>query len=215
MDNGPLFDKPADFLLAEYNTLRAELLQLFSTRYQILALGFSAFSAVLAVQAFGAGSAGGVYVVLLYPVLAFFLLNVYISNSRRASRIEKYIKETIEACVKENIGLPVKMRFGWQTYYDMHYGRASTHLRPPFTFGGRFVFPATALVTVIAGFQGVQPDVLALKVTLLSTVFVITSLFLICGIGLALWDVWDNNREYSRLGSSSLRNDAETNKLPQ
>jgi len=31
-------------------------------------------SAILAVQAFGVGSAGGIYLVLLYPILAFFLL---------------------------------------------------------------------------------------------------------------------------------------------
>jgi len=73
-NESPIFDKSSDFILAEYTTLRTELLQRVSTRYQIMALALSAFSAILAVQAFGVGSAGGIYLVLLYPILAFFLL---------------------------------------------------------------------------------------------------------------------------------------------
>src|SRR6266567_8911649 len=109
-----------------------------------MALTFSLFSAILAVQAFGAGNAGGLYLILLYPLVAFFLLNVYLSNSRRISRIQKYIKDTIETCAKENMVHPVKEIFGWQTYYDAHYGNDGVKLRLPFSVGGRSVFPVTA-----------------------------------------------------------------------
>ncbi|HEY6543084.1 MAG TPA: hypothetical protein VIZ18_19235 [Ktedonobacteraceae bacterium] len=91
--SNPVVEQTVDIVLAEYNTLRTELLQRLATRYQIMGLAFSAFAAILAVQAFGAGSQAGLYLVLLYPILAFFLLNVYISNSRHMHTIEMYVKK--------------------------------------------------------------------------------------------------------------------------
>jgi hypothetical protein len=193
------FDKPADFLLAEYNTLRTELLQLFSTRYQIITLAFSGFSAVLAVQAFGVANTGGLYLLLLYPILAFFLLNIYVTNARRIGRIEKYLKEDIEACVKYHIDLPIKQAFGWQTYYDDQYGGMSDKLTPPYTLGGRFLFPMTAIITLIPAFQGVKSDLLALKITPLVGFFALALLFLIAAVGLAIWDLRNSSSEYARV----------------
>src|SRR5579859_2509883 len=102
-DNGksnPVVEQTVDIVLAEYNTLRTELLQRLATRYQIMGLAFSAFAAILAVQAFGAGNEAGLYLVLLYPILAFFLLNVYIANSRPMRIMEDYIRKRIEASIR-------------------------------------------------------------------------------------------------------------------
>ena len=145
-----------DIVLAEYNTLRTELLQRLATRYQIMGLAFSAFAAILAVQAFGAGSQAGLYLVLLYPLLAFFLLNVYISNSSLMRTIEVYIKLNIEASVIRKLPSPFKEKLGWQSHYDdpesgMRKGQLAS-------IGGRFVFPATAIVAIISGFPGVWID---------------------------------------------------------
>jgi hypothetical protein len=189
----PIFDKSSDFILAEYTTLRTELLQRVSTRYQIMALALSAFSAILAVQAFGVGSAGGIYLVLLYPILAFFLLNVYISNSHHIHRLEKFIKD-IEQCVKKNVWLPDKEKFGWQTYFDQNFG-GFKQVRPPYTFGGRFVFPATSLVAIVAALPGVSPDVLAKKLTLLSFLLATAFLLFLLTLGVSIWDLFIDTPE--------------------
>ena len=42
-EESPIFDKSSDFILTEYTSLRTELLQRVSTRYQIMALALSAF----------------------------------------------------------------------------------------------------------------------------------------------------------------------------
>lgn len=155
-ENNPIVKQAVDIVLAEYNTLRTELLQRLATRYQIMGLAFSAFAAILAVQAFGTGNAAGLYLVLLYPLLAFFLLNVYISNSRHMRTIQMYIKTQIEAYIIKELKPPFDGKFGWQTYYD------DLNLRPKkgqfSSIGGRFVFPATAVVTIVAAFPGVWID---------------------------------------------------------
>jgi hypothetical protein len=188
-ENNPIIKQTVDIVLAEYNTLRAELLQRVATRYQIMGLAFSAFSAILAVQAFGAGNAAGLYLVLLYPILAFFLLNVYISNSRRMQTIEKYIKTNIEACIKEELKSPFKENFGWQTYYDDH---NSGLKRGQFSsIGGRFVFPATAVVTVVAAFPGVWIDA-GKKPSFLYAVFWAAIVALLVSFAQAIWDLYSD-----------------------
>ena len=178
-DNGeenPVVEHTVDIVLAEYNTLRTELLQRVATRYQIMGLAFSAFAAILAVQAFGAGSQAGLYLVLLYPILAFFLLNVYISNSSHMRTIEEYIRINIEACIREELNPPFKDNFGWQTYYDN--GDRVLKKRQFTSIGGRFVFPATAVVTIVSAFPGVWLDA-GNKPTFLYAVFWVAIAFLL------------------------------------
>ena len=69
MAAGPIFEgKESDLLLAEYTTLRTELLQRFSTRHQLMSLTLTIFGTFLGFTAFGSKS---IDFVLLYPVLAF------------------------------------------------------------------------------------------------------------------------------------------------
>src|SRR5450755_5187558 len=183
----PIGSHVVDFVLAEYNTLRAELLQRVATRYQIMALAFSAFSAILAVQAFGAGSAAGLYLVLLYPILAFFLLNVYLANSRHMNSIERYITKNIEACIREKLQPPFKENFGWQTHYD---APNSEFKKGQFSsIGGRFVFPATAIVTVLAAVQGVWFDSSAHRLPFLYFLFWFAIGVFFISLAQAIWDI--------------------------
>ena|SRR5579859_5306935 len=178
-----------DIVLAEYNTLRTELLQRVATRYQIMGLAFSAFAAILAVQAFGAGNEAGLYLVLLYPILAFFLLNVYVSNSRHMRTIEDYIRINIEACIKSELNPPFQGNFGWQTYYD---NGDRVLKKGQFTsIGGRFVFPATAVVTIVSAFPGVWLDA-GNKPTFLYAVFWVAIVFLLISFAQAAWDYLSN-----------------------
>lgn len=191
-DNGGkdlVVKQTVDIVLAEYNTLRTELLQRVATRYQIMGLAFSAFAAILAVQAFGAGNQAGLYLVLLYPILAFFLLNVYISNSSHMHTIEEYIKINIEACIKSELNAPFQANFGWQTYYDS--GNRVLKTGQSASIGGRFVFPATAVVTIVSAFPGVWLDA-GNKPPFLYAVFWVAIVFLLVSFAQAAWDFLSN-----------------------
>lgn len=188
-DNGgntPVVEQTVDIVLAEYNTLRTELLQRLATRYQIMGLAFSAFSAILAVQAFGAGSAAGLYLVLLYPLLAFFLLNVYISNSRHMRTIQMYIKLRIEACLIAELKPPFSGNFGWQTYYDKN--NSGPNKAQFSSIGGRFVFPATAVVTIVAAFPGVWLDA-GSKSPFVYALFWVAIVSLVVSFAQTIWDL--------------------------
>lgn len=201
-DNGEensVIEHTVDIVLAEYNTLRTELLQRLATRYQIMGLAFSAFAAILAVQAFGAGNAAGLYLVLLYPLLAFFLLNVYISNSSHMRTIEVYIKINIEASVRKGLNPPFKEKFGWQTHYDEP--KSGLRKEQLFSIGGRFVFPATAVVAIVSAFPGVWIDA-GSKSTFLYLVFWVAIASFIVSIAQTIWDVRSENRSRSRTASA-------------
>ena len=74
--------KESDVVLAEYNTLRTELLQRTGTRSQLINLLLTAFGAVLGAAAL---TSQGSTLLLLYPLLALALLNGYLSNSESIS----------------------------------------------------------------------------------------------------------------------------------
>lgn len=193
----PVVEQTIDIVLAEYNTLRAELLQRLATRYQIMGLAFSAFAAILAVQAFGAGSEAGLYLVLLYPLLAFFLLNVYIANSRPMRTIEEYVKKRIETTIIKELNSPFKENFGWQTYYEA--GNRVLKKGQFTSIGGRFVFPATAVVTLVSAFPGVWLDA-GSKPPFVYAIFWVSIVFLLISFvqatGDFLSDIPDNKRKH-------------------
>lgn len=203
-DNGksnPVAEQTIDIVLAEYNTLRTELLQRLATRYQIMGLAFSAFAAILAVQAFGAGSQAGLYLVLLYPLLAFFLLNVYIANSSHMRMIEVYIKLNIEATVIRELPAPFKRKFGWQTYYDdPESGLRKGQLA---SIGGRFVFPATAVVAIISAFPGVWIEA-GSKSPFLYFVFWVAIASLVVSLAQTIWDVRSENTSRRETAASEI-----------
>ncbi len=145
MAAGPIFeDKESDLLLAEYNTLRTELLQRFSTRHQLMSLTLTIFGTFLGFTAFGSKS---IDFVLLYPVLAFFMSNVYLSNILKIDKITYYVK-TIEEYVSGNSAAGFGKIFGWQTFCDKKHEPKKGQLRP---FGARFIFPITGTLALLFG----------------------------------------------------------------
>lgn len=141
----PVFDgKESDFLLAEYNTLRTELLQRFSTRHQLMSLTLTIFGTFLGFTAFGSKS---IYFVLLYPLLAFFMSNVYLTNILKIDRIIYYVN-TIEEYVSENSASGFGKIFGWQSFCDE---KDEPKKGLPRTIGVRFIFPVTGTLALLFG----------------------------------------------------------------
>lgn len=137
--------KECDLLLAEYNTLRTELLQRISTRYQVVSLTLIIFGTFLGFTAFGSKA---IYFVLLYPGLAFFLMNVYISNTSKVKAIGEYII-AIEVYVSSNSTADVENLFRWQTTYDEQKHKSEQdHFRPP---SATVIFPLTATAALAFG----------------------------------------------------------------
>src|SRR5260370_21743022 len=145
MAAGPIFeDKESDLLLAEYNTLRTELLQRFSTRHRLMSLTLTVFGTFLGFTAFGSKS---IDFVLLYPVLAFFMSNVYLSNILKIERITDYVK-TIDKYVSQNSASGFGKFFSWQTFCDENHEPKKGQLRP---LGARIIFPITGTLALAFG----------------------------------------------------------------
>jgi hypothetical protein len=162
----PVFDgNESDLLLAEYNTLRTELLQRVSTSHQLISLTLTVFGTFLGFVAFNSKS---IYFVLLYPVLAFFMSNVYFSNILIIERITDYVK-TIEKYVSENSASGIGKIFGWQTFSDEKYEPKQGQPRP---LGTRIIFPLTGTLALAFGFllffleTGLNPGVTSVLIGL-------------------------------------------------
>lgn len=108
--------KESDVVLAEYNTLRTELLQRTGTRSQLINLLLTAFGAVLGAAAL---TPQGSALLLLYPLLALALLNGYLSNSLKIQRIKQYLVHPLEDYVQTNLPTAAKEQlFRWHTTYQ-------------------------------------------------------------------------------------------------
>ena len=145
-------DKESDLLLAEYNTLRTELLQRFSIRHQLMSLTLTIFGTFLGLTALGPKS---IDFVLLYPVLAFFMSNVYLINILKIERITAYMKK-IEKYVSERSASGFETIFGWQTFCEEEDEPKKGQPRPFVArfivpVGTRFIFPVTGTLALAFG----------------------------------------------------------------
>jgi hypothetical protein len=143
--------KRSDFILAEYTTLRTEILQRISTRYQLISITLTVFGAVFAI--------GNPYLALLYPLLAFVMLFFYSSNSDSIREANDYIRLHIETEVTEDgknaipttteDGKTISYRFGWQTYKFVEKKEKNRIIAA--IFAGRLVFPISSLIAWMVG----------------------------------------------------------------
>jgi len=101
--------KKEDFLLHQYDALRAEIVQRTSIRFVINGLLITTFGAVFALS----DKPIGVYLQILYPILSFFLLVSYVANSYGIHRISKFIEDHIEDNVYEADIYPPIAEIGW------------------------------------------------------------------------------------------------------
>ncbi|MEM3434476.1 MAG: hypothetical protein QXP27_09950 [Candidatus Methanomethyliaceae archaeon] len=124
-------------VIAEYESLREEIIKRLEFRYQLISLTLIISGTILSIglQPTVPGS-----VLLIHPILALFLAASYIYNGIAIARVAKYLRECLE---------PKGLGFGWETFVK----NQSTHV-VPFRFLGIFpriaaggVFIITQLVT--------------------------------------------------------------------
>src|SRR6266516_570118 len=89
-----------ELVVAEYNTLREEILKRIEIRYQLLTITVTAFGAILS---FGSQLKNAI-LIFLYPLLALCSMIIWLSNKYDIEQISAYIKKGIESKVgKENL----------------------------------------------------------------------------------------------------------------
>ena len=130
-----------DLSLAEYQSLRGEILKLIEMQGQLIALTVVAFGTVLSLGFEAKNPA----IVLVHPILALILGVSWMNHAHSVGRCATYIRK------KETAGGDLN-RFGWEhfvekTPFPMHYVGF---------WGVRAIFAVTALVAVGASL-GVKP----------------------------------------------------------
>ena len=123
-------------LLAEYSSLREEILKRTELEYQLIALALIAPGTLLTI----AGQTKQAALVLLYPLFAFFLATAWANNDRAVRQIAEYIRTRIEAKVG---------RMGWEGV--MEQVRTRRAVKSLNFLAARGVFLSTEVLTIIAG----------------------------------------------------------------
>ena len=141
--DGKLIDKD-DFLLHEYDSLRNEILQRIATRYTIITITLTAFGGAFVVQ--------NTILPLLYPALAFVMLNIYIANAYGTRKASDFIRDAIETQVtadgKHAVDQSALATIGWQTHEDDN--KSDKVLRHRYS-AGKAIFFVSSLAASIAG----------------------------------------------------------------
>jgi hypothetical protein len=158
--------KESDLFLADYNASRTDLSQFMSTRYQIMILALTALGLVIGALAF----AGGIFLVLLYPVFTFFLLNVYISNEFRIKVMNRYMR-ALDREVEETLeDSGIDLRLGFYRFYH----EVSSE-RKGLVVGGKYIFPVAATVAILAAIPFVILGKLSPSLIIRSTFFFVNA----------------------------------------
>src|SRR5690348_4312225 len=89
-------EQEATVRLAEYATLRAEILKRFEVHFQLVSLAIVAAGTLLFAGVQSADRRVGAVLVLSYPFLAFLLAAVWGHSDRRIGQLGAYIRERIE-----------------------------------------------------------------------------------------------------------------------
>ncbi|MDQ6815451.1 MAG: hypothetical protein M3040_17090 [Bacteroidota bacterium] len=105
-----------DIFIAEYNSLRSEIHQRLSQQTTICQIAITVWGVILgyAFDKINSSSYNGVYLILGYPLLAFFISYAWAFNNIRNCQIGGYLRKR-EKQLSENFAY-----FGWETYvYDL------------------------------------------------------------------------------------------------
>ena len=122
------------FLLDEYNALRNEILKRIELQHQMISLTLIVFGTILG---FGLQLHSS-SIVLLYPVVSFFLAASWAHNGRSIRDIATYIREQVEARAGEN-------NFGWE-HRALPHRRLLGRLD---TLSARGIFAGTSLLAIL------------------------------------------------------------------
>ena len=123
-------------MVAEYQSLRAEIVTLIGLQSQLQALAVIGFGTVLSV---GFQSDKAV-IVLIYPLLSAILGVSWLNHAQSVSRIAAYIAEQVERSAGQGY-------MGWENYVrtaPLTYGRLGY-------WGVRSIFPGSSVLAIIAG----------------------------------------------------------------
>jgi len=154
-------------LVAEYTTLRDEIVKRIEIQHQLVSLALIAPGTVLALG-FQTSSAS---LMLAYPLLGMFLSAVWLSNSIAIHDIAAYIADQIQSRVGENFSF-------WEHF------RISTNTRQVAIlhfWGTRGIFIGTELLVLLAGITLAKFDTaqtIFLIIGIVSSVLTITLLSL-------------------------------------
>ena len=124
-------------VLAEYNTLRGEILKREEIRYQLIALTVTGFGLLLA---FGSQTQNATSL-LFYPVLALCIAIAWRSNHQSIWKLSDYIIDHIESKSKNNLN--------WESYSNSLLKRQKTDRY--LTFGSKGIFVLTDILALIIG----------------------------------------------------------------
>ena len=156
--------EPEAFLLAEYAALKAELLKRVELQHQLISLTLIVFGTMLSFGLQGRSSS----IILLYPVIAFFLAASWAHNGRAIRDIVIYIKDQVEAVVGGN-------NFGWE-----HRARPHRRLFSRLDFlSARGIFAGSALLATLVAIPLARVDAINIflfVIALASTIGSITLL---------------------------------------
>jgi hypothetical protein len=169
--NAPEADQ---FMLAEYNALRDEILKRAELQQQILSLTLIIFGTILT---FGL-QVHSASIILLYPLLSLFLAASWRHDGQTIKKISIYIRDQIEAQIGGNT-------FGWEHRTRRHQRSQSkfTFLSVKGAFAGGFnflaargVFAGTSLLATLLAIPFAKVDVTDLLLFALAIVSIMSSI---------------------------------------
>src|SRR5579859_1346774 len=156
-----------DFIIAEYNALREEILKLCELQHQIIALALLSFGTLMGVglQSTNTNSS----IILIYPVLALFLAAAWLTHAYGIDMLGHYIENHIETHPE------VKKSIQWES--------CSRKTPIPHTLlaflAHRGLFPATQLMALFASLSLANVNFWMFGFALLCTVICIVFLVVI------------------------------------
>lgn len=163
---------PADpanpLVAAEYKALRDEILNRINFRYQLLNLTLISAGTLLATGVHADVSAA---VLLVYPILAAFLVAGWVHNGNTIIPLARYIRDELE--VKYS-GL------GWEGYLHTHADRRFLYEGLGLVYAGG-VFLSTELVSLILGLlktTGSPTDMVLIVGDVIAVIFTVVALAL-------------------------------------
>ncbi len=139
--------RSVELIVAEYASLREEILKLTDIQSQIVVIALLSFGTILTVGT----QIKNAPIMFTYPILVLFLAIIWANNAHGIDMLGMYIQNQIECKVGiENIG--------WENF--------SRKDRAPHSliafWGSRAIFPITQILALFAGFSLVDFNVLTI-----------------------------------------------------
>lgn len=124
--------------LAEYATLRAEILKRFEVHFQLVSLTILAAGTLLFAGVQSTDRRVGAVLLLSYPFLAFLFASVWGQSDRRIAQFGHYIRTRVEPRLgKDGLG---RQRMEWESYH------VASQVRPRlYHFAMSWIFVGTQL----------------------------------------------------------------------